>query len=188
MRRRTASSRRVSSAFRSAECRLREGFAFANSPGLIDAHYRGEIKIVAVNLDPARPIHILRGEKIAQLGKYLFDNSFDVELDDKLAIVSRSLQGLTLPFDSLSVGTQEQLGLIVRLACSLLVDQQQGVPLIFDDTLGHTDPQRLEGMGAMLNHAGQHCQIVILTCTPGRFRHIGNARTISLRGGPSRHD
>ena len=46
---------------------LREGLAFANSPGLVDAHYRGEIKIVAVNLDPNRPIHIVRGEKVAQL-------------------------------------------------------------------------------------------------------------------------
>ena len=46
---------------------LREGLAFPNSPGLIDSHYRGEIKVVAANLDPTRPIHVLRGEKVAQL-------------------------------------------------------------------------------------------------------------------------
>jgi dUTP pyrophosphatase len=46
---------------------LREGLSMANTPGLIDAHYRGELKICAVNLDPKRPIRIERGERVAQL-------------------------------------------------------------------------------------------------------------------------
>lgn len=46
---------------------LREGLSFANTPGLIDSHYRGEIKIIAVNLDTETPISIKRGDKIAQL-------------------------------------------------------------------------------------------------------------------------
>ncbi|MBN1606695.1 MAG: hypothetical protein JW940_08675 [Polyangiaceae bacterium] len=121
--------------------------------------------------------------KILELGRYLYDPTFDVELDDRLAIIQRTSGGLTLPFESLSVGAKEQLGLIVRLACSLLVDPADGVPLIFDDTLGHTDPERLEGMGALLSHAGEHCQIIILTCSPNRFQHIGAARAIRLVAG-----
>ena len=39
----------------------------ANTPGLIDSHYRGELKVCAVNLDAERPIRIERGERIAQL-------------------------------------------------------------------------------------------------------------------------
>jgi dUTP pyrophosphatase len=46
---------------------LRTGLSLVNTPGLIDSHYRGEIKVVAVNLDPAQPIRIRRGDKIAQL-------------------------------------------------------------------------------------------------------------------------
>lgn len=46
---------------------LREGLALVNAPGLIDAGYRGEIRVIVVNLDPDEPIHIERGEKIAQL-------------------------------------------------------------------------------------------------------------------------
>lgn len=46
---------------------LREGLSMANTPGLIDAHYRGELKVCAINLDPAKSIHIERGERIAQL-------------------------------------------------------------------------------------------------------------------------
>lgn len=46
---------------------LREGLGLANAPGLIDPGYRGEIKVVCVNLDPMEPIHIKRGDRIAQL-------------------------------------------------------------------------------------------------------------------------
>ena len=46
---------------------LREGLSMANTPGLIDAHYRGELKVCAINLDPEKSIHIDRGERIAQL-------------------------------------------------------------------------------------------------------------------------
>ena len=46
---------------------VRQGLSLVNTPGLIDSHYRGEIKIIAINLDPSEPIEIRRGDKIAQL-------------------------------------------------------------------------------------------------------------------------
>jgi len=46
---------------------LRSGLSFVNTPGLIDSHYRGEIKVIAINLDPHTSISIARGDKIAQL-------------------------------------------------------------------------------------------------------------------------
>lgn len=46
---------------------LRKGLSMANTPGLIDAHYRGELKVCAVNLDSQNNIVIERGERIAQL-------------------------------------------------------------------------------------------------------------------------
>ena len=45
----------------------RTGLGFVNSPGLIDSGYRGEIQVVAINLDRQDPIDIRRGDKIAQL-------------------------------------------------------------------------------------------------------------------------
>ncbi len=45
----------------------RVGLSIVNSPGTIDAGYRGEIKVSLINLDPAAPIHISRGDRIAQL-------------------------------------------------------------------------------------------------------------------------
>ncbi|MBN2405749.1 MAG: dUTP diphosphatase [Coriobacteriia bacterium] len=46
---------------------IKQGLSLVNTPGLIDSHYRGEIKVIAINLDPDTPIIICRGDKIAQL-------------------------------------------------------------------------------------------------------------------------
>ena len=45
----------------------RVGLSIVNSPGTIDAGYRGEVKVSLINLDPATPITIRRGDRIAQL-------------------------------------------------------------------------------------------------------------------------
>ena len=46
---------------------LKEGLGVANAPGLIDSGYRGEVKVILVNLDRRSTIDVRRGEKIAQL-------------------------------------------------------------------------------------------------------------------------
>lgn len=46
---------------------LKRGLSIVNTPGLIDSHYRGELKIIAINLDPVNDIQIEKGERIAQL-------------------------------------------------------------------------------------------------------------------------
>jgi dUTP pyrophosphatase len=43
------------------------GVALVNSPGTIDAGYRGEIKVILVNLDPKNDVVLRRGDRIAQL-------------------------------------------------------------------------------------------------------------------------
>lgn len=45
----------------------RVGLSIVNSPGTIDAGYRGEIKVCLINLDPQQQIRIARGDRIAQL-------------------------------------------------------------------------------------------------------------------------
>jgi dUTP pyrophosphatase len=45
----------------------RHGLTLANSPGLIDAGYRGEIVCSVVNLDRSEAVEIARGDRIAQL-------------------------------------------------------------------------------------------------------------------------
>ncbi|MGH8895775.1 MAG: dUTP diphosphatase [Egibacteraceae bacterium] len=45
----------------------RHGVTLVNAPGTIDAGYRGEVKVILANLDPAEPVHLARGDRIAQL-------------------------------------------------------------------------------------------------------------------------
>jgi dUTP pyrophosphatase len=45
----------------------RLGLSLVNAPGTIDAGYRGEIKVNLINLDPAAPLSLRRGDRIAQL-------------------------------------------------------------------------------------------------------------------------
>ena len=43
------------------------GIALVNSPGLIDAGYRGEVRVLLLNTDPAETFRVEPGERIAQL-------------------------------------------------------------------------------------------------------------------------
>ncbi len=45
----------------------RFGVALVNAPGTIDAGYRGEIKVILINLDPVTSVVLRRGDRVAQL-------------------------------------------------------------------------------------------------------------------------
>lgn len=61
---------------------LRHGVTCLNTPGLIDADYRGELKVLLVNTDPAEPFRIERGERIAQLVIQAVEHVAFVEVDE----------------------------------------------------------------------------------------------------------
>lgn len=63
----------------------RLGVTVLNAPGTVDAGYRGEILVILVNHDPANPVKISRGDRIAQLVVQRVEHArFQVvdELDD----------------------------------------------------------------------------------------------------------
>jgi dUTP pyrophosphatase len=45
----------------------RHGVTLVNTPGTIDAGYRGEVRVVLINTDQAEPFTVHRGDRIAQL-------------------------------------------------------------------------------------------------------------------------
>lgn len=118
-------------------------------------------------------------EEILRYGRLLYGPTFDIELSDTLAIARRHVNGTWLELSQLSAGAQEQLALLSRLACARLLGDEGGV-VFFDDALGHTDHRRLERLGAVLRLAGEHTQLVVLTCDGERFRHVGGALRIVL--------
>lgn len=116
--------------------------------------------------------------RIEELGRLVHGAGFAVELNDDLQITHRTLDARTVPFDGLSGGAKEQLALIARIACALLVADDGGVPVLIDDALGYSDATRLQAIGALLAFAGRRCQVIVLTCYPDRYRNIGGATVV----------
>jgi dUTP pyrophosphatase len=46
---------------------IKYGISVVNGPGLIDAAYRGEVKVILINTDPDSEYQITRGDRVAQL-------------------------------------------------------------------------------------------------------------------------
>lgn len=61
---------------------MRHGVTCLNTPGLIDAGYRGELKVLLVNTDPKEPFEIRRGERIAQLVIQAVEHVSFLEVDE----------------------------------------------------------------------------------------------------------
>ena len=61
---------------------LRHGLSIVNTPGTIDAGYRGEIKVLLVNHDHAEAVTLSRGDRIAQLVVQRVEHVRFVEVDD----------------------------------------------------------------------------------------------------------
>ena len=118
--------------------------------------------------------------ELQRLGRPVFGPSFEVDVDSDLCILNRTLDGCTVPYDSLSGGAKEQLGILARLAGAALVAKEDAVPILIDDALGFTDPQRLVKMAAVFDTLGERGQVIVLTCTPGRYDGIKDAQRIEL--------
>lgn len=60
----------------------RVGLSVVNTPGTIDAGYRGEIKVCLINHDRTEPIVLARGDRIAQLVIQKVERAEFREVDD----------------------------------------------------------------------------------------------------------
>jgi hypothetical protein len=118
--------------------------------------------------------------QVERLGRMVFGDSFEVEVDSGLRICSRTLAGRTVPYESLSGGAKEQMGIVARLAGAVLVAKEDTVPVVIDDALGFTDADRLTKMGAVFNAVGGDGQLIVLTCSPQRYDGVEGAHHIEL--------
>ena len=58
----------------------RHGLSIVNTPGTVDAGYRGEVKVLLINHDPVEAVTLRRGERIAQLVVQRFERARFVEV------------------------------------------------------------------------------------------------------------
>ena len=121
-------------------------------------------------------------EALETLGRTVYGDGFSVTVDEQLTLATRTLDGTTVPFEELSGGAKEQLGILARLAVARLVDPTQGVPVVIDDALGYSDPERLQQMGQVLGASagGSDVQVILLTCTPERYAAIPDVHTVRM--------
>jgi len=70
----------------------RHGLSIVNTPGTVDAGYRGEIKVLLVNHDPVDPVSLRRGDRIAQLVFQRFERAVFTEVD-ALPESARGIEG-----------------------------------------------------------------------------------------------
>ena len=118
--------------------------------------------------------------ELQRLGRPVFGPSFEVDVDSDLCILNRTLDGCTVPYESLSGGAKEQLGILARLAGAALVAKEDAVPILIDDALGFTDPERLVKMAEVFDALGERGQVIVLTCTPARYVGVKGAQRIEL--------
>ncbi|OCB55064.1 hypothetical protein A5677_19125 [Mycobacterium malmoense] len=118
--------------------------------------------------------------ELQRLGRPVFGPTFEVDIDSDLCIRSRTLNGVTVPYESLSGGAKEQLGILARLAGAALVAKEDAVPVVVDDALGFSDPDRLAKMGEVFDTVGSHGQVIVLTCSPDRYDGVKGAHRIDL--------
>jgi dUTP pyrophosphatase len=60
----------------------RAGLGLVNAPGTIDSGYRGEIKVIVINHDPAQALHLARGERVAQIVVQRVEQAAFIEVDE----------------------------------------------------------------------------------------------------------
>lgn len=120
---------------------------------------------------------------IRNRARHVFGPSVDFNLGDDLTVTDRTVDGVTVPLSELSGGAKEQLALLTRFAIADLVTESGSttpVPVVVDDMLGATDPERLVRMNSLFGQVGQTSQVLVLTCFPDRFDRVPGATMIPI--------
>jgi uncharacterized protein YhaN len=86
---------------------------------------------------------------------------------NNFAVTQLSRQDVCEDYNSLSVGTREQLSVLTRLSfANVLSENNCPALVILDDVLVYSDAMRLQKMQAALKSASERFQVIILTCRP----------------------
>jgi len=102
-------------------------------------------------------------------------------VDELLGLKGVRRGGVEEHFDDLSIGTREQLTVLVRLAyADLLAEAGTPVTVILDDALVNSDDERRDRMKTILYQASKRYQILLLTCHGREYRDAGG-KFISFR-------
>jgi dUTP pyrophosphatase len=104
---------------------VRRGLTVVNAPGTIDAGYRGEIQVPLLNTDRNEPVHIHRGDRIAQLLFQRVARATLVEVDD-LPGSSRGSDGFGSTGESVALPAETDAVTVASVPSKVQDDQGHG--------------------------------------------------------------
>jgi hypothetical protein len=109
----------------------------------------------------------------------LFPGS-EVWLDESLNLKGLRGSDAREAFEFLSGGAREQLALLVRIGLAEVLGTDEPWPLVLDDVLVNTDPERIRRIQRALYHAGRRMQILLFTCHGALFDTLGPDVLVTL--------
>ena len=111
----------------------------------------------------------------------LFPGS-ELDLGEELGMVGLRGEAVREPFEELSGGAQEQLALLTRIGLAEVLAGAGTLPLVLDDSLVNTDPERIRQIHRLLFRAAERLQVVVFSCHDVLFDGLGAERVFRLDG------
>ncbi len=84
------------------------------------------------------------------------------------------------PYDALSGGAQEQISLLTRIGLAEVLAGDGTLPLVLDDVLINTDPERIKRIHRVLYRAAEKLQILLFSCHDVLFDELGADYVVKL--------
>ena len=103
-----------------------------------------------------------------------------LDAGDALDIAGLQSGDLKEPFEALSGGAQEQISLLTRIGLAEVLAGVGTLPLVLDDVLTNTDPERIKRIHRVLYKAAETLQIVLFSCHDVLFDGLGAEYVVKL--------
>jgi hypothetical protein len=103
-----------------------------------------------------------------------------LDMGEDLGMVGLRSDTLREPFNELSSGAQEQLALLTRLGIAEVLAGEGTLPIVLDDSLVNTDPDRIRRIHRVLFRAAEKLQVLLLSCHDVLFDGLGAEQVFNL--------
>ena len=106
----------------------------------------------------------------------------ELDMGEALEMVGLRGENLSEPFEALSGGAQEQLALLTRIGLAEVLAGEGTLPLVLDDSLVNTDPERIRQVHRVLFRAADKLQVLVFSCHDVLFDGLGAEQVFRLSG------
>jgi hypothetical protein len=98
---------------------------------------------------------------------------YELDAGERLDVLGLQSGHLKEPFDEMSGGAQEQISLLTRIGLAEVLAADGTLPLVLDDALVNTDPERIRRIQRLLFRAADSLQIILFSCHDVLFDGLG---------------